>query len=254
MARRTSYLPGTFCAVDLVSPDREGSKAFYAELLRWTAEDLSHGYTAFRRDGALVAGALELTAGEQAAGTPPAWTTYVATDDLDTSMARVTDLGGALLGEPFVIPQAGRGVAFADPQGAVLLLWEADGFAGAEVVNEVGAWAWTDLQTPDPEPALPFYEGLFGWTITPVEESGGLYWTIDNDGGRIGGIMRSAQAPRPFWTVYFGVEDVDDALEGVALGGGTTLLEPISVPAGRFAAAVDPHGAALCFVEGEFDD
>jgi predicted enzyme related to lactoylglutathione lyase len=254
MARRTSYSPGTFCNVDLVTPDREGSKAFYGGLLGWTAEDLAHGYTAFRRDGAVVAGAIELSPEALEAGAPPAWTTYVATDDLDASIARVGELGGSLMGDPFTIPGAGRGVAFADPQGAVLLLWEADGFAGAEVVNADGAWAWNDLQTPDPEPALPFYEGLFGWAIRAVEESGGVYWTIEHDGRMIGGVMRSAQAPRPFWTVYFGVEDVDDALEGVGAGGGTTLLEPVRVPAGRFAMAVDPQGAALCFVEGEYAD
>jgi predicted enzyme related to lactoylglutathione lyase len=254
MARRTSYSPGVFCAVDLVTPDREGSKAFYGELLGWTAEDLPHGYTAFRRDGDVVAGALELSPEAQEAGAPPAWTTYVATDDLDASIARIGQLGGTLISDPFVIPEAGRGVAFADPQGAVLLLWEAGGFAGAEVVNEHGAWAWNDLQTPDPEPALPFYEGLFGWTMTPIEESDGVYWSIEHDGRTIGGVMRSAQAPRPFWTVYFGVEDVDDALAGVGAGGGTTLLEPIRVPSGRFAMAVDPQGAALCFVEGEYDD
>jgi predicted enzyme related to lactoylglutathione lyase len=254
MARRTSYSPGTFCNVDLVTPDREGSKAFYGGLLGWTAEDLAHGYTAFRRDGAVVAGAIELSEEALAAGASPAWTTYVATDDLDASIGRVGELGGSLMGEPFTIPEAGRGVAFADPQGAVLLLWEADGFAGAEVVNTNGAWAWNDLQTPDPEPAMPFYRELFGWTITPIEASGGVYSSIEHDGRAIGGIMRSPQAPRPFWTVYFGVDDVDEALAGVGAGGGTTLLEPISVPAGRFAMAVDPQGAALCFVEGEFDD
>src|ERR1700750_1645654 len=114
MARRTSYSPGTFCHVDLVTPDRDGSKAFYGRLLGWTAEDLSHGYTAFRHDGGVVAGAIELSREAQAAGAPPAWTTYVATGDLDASIALIGELGGSLMGDPFVIPEAGRGVAFAD--------------------------------------------------------------------------------------------------------------------------------------------
>lgn len=254
MGRRTTYTPGTFCAVDLVTPDREGSKPFYGELLGWSAEDLSHGYTAFRLDGALVAGAIELTVEQQAAGSPPAWTTYVRVDDAAVTAARVTELGGSLVGEVFDIPEAGRGVAFADRQGAVLLAWEARGFEGAELVNESGAWAWNDLQTPDPDAAVPFYEALFEWDIEPVEESGGVYWTIANDGRTIGGVMRSTQTPRPFWTVYFGVDDIDAALERVATGGGTTLLEPIAVPAGRFAMALDPQGASVCFVEGDFDE
>lgn len=35
MGQRTSYEPGTFCAVDLSSPDREASKAFYTGLFGW---------------------------------------------------------------------------------------------------------------------------------------------------------------------------------------------------------------------------
>jgi hypothetical protein len=254
MGRRTSYPPGAFCAVDLVTPDLEGSKEFYGGLLDWTAEDLQHGYTAFRHDGAFVAGAIELSPEQQVAGAPPAWTTYVRVDDAAVTAARVTELGGSPLGEVFDIPGAGRGVAFADRQGAVLLAWQAAGYEGAELVNENGAWTWNDLQTPDPEATVPFYEALFGWAIAPVEESDGAYWTIAADGRTIGGVMRSAQAPRPFWTVYFGVDDVDGALERVAAGGGTTLLEPITVPAGRFAMALDPQGAAVCLFEGDFDD
>jgi uncharacterized protein len=254
MARRTTYPAGTFCAVDLVTPDREGSKEFYAALLGWTAEDLQPGYTAFHYDGAFVAGAIELSTEMQTAGSPPAWTTYVRVDEVAVTAARVTELGGTLLGEVFDIPEAGRGVAFADRQGAVLLAWEAGGFEGAELVNENCAWAWSDLQTPDPEAAVPFYEALFEWDLVPVEESDGAYWSIASHGRTIGGVLRSTQAPRPFWNVYFGVDDVDAALERVAAGGGTTLLEPVTVPAGRFAMALDPQGAAVCLVEGDFDD
>jgi predicted enzyme related to lactoylglutathione lyase len=254
MARRTTYAPGTFCAVDLMTPDVQAAKAFYGGLLGWSAEDLDHGYTAFRIDGALVAGALALTADQQAAGTPPAWATYVRVEDLDATVARVVEHGGRLLGDPFAIPQTGRGAAFADPHGATLLLWEPGGVEGAELVNADGAWTWTDLQTPDPEAAIPFYEAVFGWDLTPVEASGGVYWTLANDGRSIGGVLRSAQVPRPSWTAYFGVDDLDAALERAADGGGTTLLEPIAVPAGRFAMALDPQGAVVALVEGEYDD
>jgi predicted enzyme related to lactoylglutathione lyase len=256
MARRTSYSAGTFCAVDLVTPDREGSKAFYAALLGWTAEDLEHEYTAFRSDGAFVAGALPLTTEMQAQGVPPSWSVYVRVDDLDATLARAAELGGMVQGEPFTIPGAGRGGAIADPQGAVLLVWEPepDGFEGAELVNANNAWAWNDLQSADPEAAIPFYEELFGWELTPIAESHGAYWTLANDGRSIGGFMRSEQVPHPFWTVYFGVDDIDTALERVATGGGRTLLEPITVPAGRFAMALDPQGAMVCLIDGDYDD
>jgi uncharacterized protein len=255
MGRRERYAAGTFCAVDLVTGDVEGSKKFYASVLGWSAVDAEeYAYTSFRLDGARVAGAVPLSAEMRETGAPPAWTTYVSVDDLDGVAARAASLGGAALGEPLDLEGIGRTVPVADPGGGVLLLWQPLGFAGAEVVNGVGAWSWSDLQTPDPEGAVPFYEALFGWSITPVEASHGLYWSVANDGARIGGIMRAEQAPRPAWCAYFGVEDLDTALARVADAGGTTLLEPITVPSGRFALAVDPQGAVLGLIDGEYDD
>ena len=32
------------------------------------------------------------------------------------------------------------------------------------------------------------------------------------------------------------------------------LVEPMAVPSGRFAVALDPQGAVFCLVDGEFDD
>jgi uncharacterized protein len=255
MGRRTSYPPGTPCAVDLVTPDVAAAKDFYGRVFGWTAEDLPHAYTAFRRDGAVVAGAVALPADQQAAGSPPAWTTYVCVQDADASAARATELGGSIVGPGFDIEGAGRGAALADPQGAVLLLWQPTGFAGAEVVNEVGAWTWGDLQTPDPIAATPFYRELFGWTIAEVPGSDGAYFSIGLDGRRIGGVMPAPPGvERPFWAVYFGVDAVDAALEEVQAGGGTLVAGSIDVPAGRFAVATDPQGAVFCLVEGSFDD
>jgi predicted enzyme related to lactoylglutathione lyase len=254
MGRRTSYTPGTPCAVDLVTPDRDAAKGFYGGLFGWSAEDLEHGYMMFRLDGAVVAGAIALTEEAAAAGTPPNWTTYIAVADVDAVVARVTELGGTVMGAVFEIPGAGRGAAFADPQGAVLLLWEPAGFAGAELVNGPGAWAWNDLQTADPEAALPFYEGLFGWTFEEIAESHGLYWTITHEGRTIGGVLRASETPHPFWAVYFGVPSVDAAREQIAAAGGHHLAGPFTVPNGRFALEADPQGAVFAIVDGTYDD
>jgi len=255
MGRRSHYAPGTPCAVDLVTPDVATAKDFYRRVFGWESEDLDHGYTVFRHDGGTVAGAYPLTQEMAQAGTGPAWRTYVAVADLDASAARVAELGGALEDEPFAVPGAGRGVAFTDPGGAELSLWQADGFVGAEVVNEVGAWAWNDLQTPDPPAAVPFYEALFGWEIREVPGSGGAYWSVGLDGRPLGGVMQAPPAtPRPSWNVYFGVMSCGATLEHVDVAGGERVAGPLDVPAGRFAVAMDPLAATFSLVEGRFDD
>ncbi|MBA2715437.1 MAG: VOC family protein, partial [Rubrobacteraceae bacterium] len=39
MGKRESYEPGTFCWVDLSTPDSEGAKAFYGGLFGWEFRD-----------------------------------------------------------------------------------------------------------------------------------------------------------------------------------------------------------------------
>jgi predicted enzyme related to lactoylglutathione lyase len=256
MGRRTTYTPGTPCWVDLTTTDVEAAKRFYGAVLGWTARKSSgNDYIFFERDGATVAGLQTLMDEQRAQGMPPSWSMYVHTDDAGATVARATELGAAVLGEPFAIPGAGRMGALADPQGGVVLLWEPAEFAGAALVNAIGAWAWDDLQTTDPEGAAPFYEALFGWATAEVPGSDGIYRSIAHEGRNIGGIMRAQrEIAQPYWTVYFGVADVDAALERIVAEGGRKLVEPMAVPSGRFAVALDPQGAVFCLVDGEFDD
>ena len=256
MGTRESYTPGTPSWVDLSTTDVEDAKRFYGEVLGWTVLDApSENYTFFASDGAVVAGLAQLRDGQREQGMPPSWSMYVHTDDADTTAARATELGGTVVAAPFAIPGAGRMGVLADPQGGVVLLWEPAEFAGAALVNDVGAWAWNDLQTTDSEGAAPFYEALFEWETAEVPGSGGVYRSIAHQGRMIGGIMRAQrEIAQPYWAVYFGVADIDAALKRVAAAGGRTLVEPMAVPSGRFAVALDPQGAVFCLVDGQFDD
>jgi predicted enzyme related to lactoylglutathione lyase len=258
MGRRTTYTPGTPCWVDLTTTDVEAAQRFYGAVFGWTVMRPTRpvgNYLFFEHEGETVAGFQPLMDAQREQGMPPSWSMYVHTEDALATVARATELGATVVVEPFEIPGAGRMSALGDPQGGVVLLWEPGEFAGAQLVNAIGAWAWNDLQAKDPEGAAPFYESLFGWTTAEVPGSDGLYRSIAHEGRNIGGIMRAQrEIAQPYWTVYFGVADVDVTLERVTAEGGRTLVEPMAVPSGRFAVALDPQGAVFCLVDGEFDD
>jgi predicted enzyme related to lactoylglutathione lyase len=256
MGQRTTYSPGTPCWVDLTTTDVVDAKRFYGEVLGWTPREApAINYTFFEHEGATVAGLQALMDEQRERGMPPSWSMYVRTDDADATVARAAELGATVVSDGLDIPGAGRLAVLADPQGGVVLLWQPREFSGAARVNAVGAWAWNDLQTTDPEGAAPFYEALFGWSTAEVPGSGGVYRSIALEGRTIGGIMRAQQPiAQPYWTVYFGVADADAALERVVAAGGRKLTDPMAVPSGRFAVAQDPQGAVFCFVDGEFDD
>ena len=53
----------------------------------------------------------------------------------------------------------------AAPEGIEFRIWQARRRLGAQVVNQPGAWNFSDLHTTDPQAAMAFYEEAFGWQV-----------------------------------------------------------------------------------------
>ena len=255
MGERTSYPPGTFSWADLQTDDLDRAKSFYGDLLGWSYEDIPIGdgavYSMAQVQGHNVAGLGE----RQDESMPPHWNCYVTVEDADASAARAAELGATLLAEPFDVFDAGRMAAFADPQGAVLSVWQPKENIGAGLVNAPGALTWNDLVTPDVEASSAFYSALFGWQIAEVEGSGGQYWSITNGGRLNGGLLPIIEGGHPAWNLYFACEDVDATLAKANELGGETFMGPMDVPNGsRFAILRDPSGAFFSVSAGPMDD
>ena len=58
-------------------------------------------------------------------GQPPAWSTYIATDDADAAAERAGGAGASVLVEPMDMMDAGRLAVFAHPAAGVLGVWQA---------------------------------------------------------------------------------------------------------------------------------
>ena len=54
---------------------------------------------------------------------------------------------------------------FADPEGAVFCVWQANEHKGSQVVNEHGSVNFNGLNTRDLDGAKPFYGAVFGWEV-----------------------------------------------------------------------------------------
>jgi uncharacterized protein len=238
------YPNGTFCWVDLGATDVPGAKAFYVGLFGWEFEDLSADegtYTICRVRGRDVAGVHQHTE-EQGTG----WSSHISVDDLNATTSRARELGAAVLAEPFDVPGAGRTSVLRDPGGAVVALWQAGGHGGAELVNEVGTWTWTELVTADLDAAKGFYGELFGWSAADIP--GPILRTSFSLGDLLvggGHAPVTQEDPTPRWTVSFRVADADQSVATAQKLGGTVLLPPMDIPVGRFAIVTDPAGATL---------
>jgi len=255
VGERTEYTPGTFSWVELLTSDADAAKAFYAELMGWTYEDLplpeGGSYTMVLKDGKRVAG-LHQPAPENAG--PPAWLSYVTVEDADAAVERAKELGATTLAGPFDVMDAGRMAVLQDSQGAVFAVWEARGSIGAELVNDPGSLTMNQLNAADVDTARGFYSSLFGWRIETVSEDP-PYWGMHNGETLNGGLMElppGGGAP-PHWLAYFTTADIESAAARIPELGGNLVVSPMSVPAGLILVAGDPQGAVFALFEGEVD-
>jgi predicted enzyme related to lactoylglutathione lyase len=256
MGDRTSYTPGTFSWTDLATTDPDGAKRFYTSLFGWDYDDQpipgdGGVYTMLRRDGKDVAALFQAQE-----GMPTAWSSYVTVESADSAAARAAELGGAPMGDPFDVLDAGRMAVLQDPTGAVFSVWEPRDSIGATFVNGPGALTLNQLNTSDPDAAASFYEGLFGWRTEQVAGGDQPYWGIYNGDRLNGGMMQldpGMPAP-PHWLVYFGSADVDADAGRIGELGGQIMVPPLDVPGGRILVAQDPQGAVVGLFAGRFDD
>jgi len=114
-----------------------------------------------------------------------------------------------------------------------------------------GVPCWVDTSQPDPEAALPFYSGLFGWEFENVmpEGSEGKYFIGRIRGGDVAavGSIPEGAPPMAMWNTYVWVSSADETASKARDAGGGVAMGPFDVmDSGRMAVLTDPQGAAFC--------
>jgi uncharacterized protein len=114
-----------------------------------------------------------------------------------------------------------------------------------------GVPCWIDTSQPDPDAAVDFYSGLFGWEFEDMmpPDAPGKYFTARIRGldvAAVGSIPEGAP-PVPTWNTYIWVDSADETASKVRDAGGQVVSEPFDVlDAGRMGVFTDPEGAAFC--------
>ena len=251
---------GTPVWYELMTPDPDGAKAFYDDVVGWNIEAQASGDMDYRMvtapDGHNVAGVLRLTPEMLAGGAKPGWYFYLGVQDVDAMVERIRQAGGSIHMGPMDIPDVGRFALVADPQGMVFYIMRGDSAEESQAfqVNTPGHPAWNELVSSDHKAALDFYGPLFGWENAETMAMGemGDYAFIDHHGTRIGAAMTAGGGWPTRWTYYVNVVSIDAAKARVEAAGGTVTQGPHEVPGGmHIIQGVDPQGVPFALVGGK---
>ena len=259
---------GDFIWYELMTPDPEGSKAFYDAVVGWNIGEGVAEYNGYRMigtaDGGFAGGVLPLTEEMQQHGARPNWLGYLHVANVDQSITAIEQAGGKALMPATDIPNVGRIAMIADPQGAPFYVMKPIPPEGREnepsdvfSPTKVGRCGWNELSTNDAEGALDFYTSQFGWEkgdAMPMGEAGD-YRFISHHGKMLGAIFPTTAGAfkdeHPHWRFYFRVPSIAAAKQAAEANGGQIRIGPMEVPGGdHIIVGTDPQGAEFSLVGG----
>jgi len=252
VTRDTRWPAGTPCWVDVSVDDIPKAIAFYEALFGWDIQAGGPevgGYSIAHKDGRIVAGV-----GPQMGppGTPSAWTTYLATDNVDATAAKIKGAGGQILAGPMDVMGEGRMAVAMDPAGAAFGLWQGGNTTGIGLANEPGSLSWNEHMSRDFKGSQAFYQAVFGYGYQDMSGDGFTYATLMVDGHEVGGIGEypegtPGEVPAA-WGAYFQVTDADAAVAMVTELGGRAVQPLRDSPYGRMGVVADNHGAVFSLI------
>ena len=252
MSRVSGHKPDRPIWFDLMTSDAEGARKFYGSVLGWEY-DISGpefgGYAMARRGSDVCAGIGQLGEDDPS---PPAWTVYFGVTSADATAEKITAAAGRVMVSPMDVGDFGRMAICQDPTGAVFGLWQPMKHRGSDLVGDVGAMVWSEVNTRDAVAASAFYCNVFGLRDEVMEMGGAPYHMLNTAEGPACGVMQMTAEfgdMPPHWMAYFAVENAERAKAQVEAAGGTVPFGPFESPYGKIIVVMDPQGAAVSLIE-----
>ena len=227
-----------FVWADLSTYYLSEAKNFYSEVFLWEfyADECYH--TAFQADYPCCA-LFEMPAFFQKIKMPSFWMSYIAVDDLASSVTLADQLGAKIELVDEKNPN-GKIALIRDPLGAGFTICEGKNYPVSRKNNTHGAMMWNELHVSSIPAVRSFYSKLFEWKL--IDKDAYSVQILDTYDRHIANIYEMDDTTRggyEYWAVYFGVKDLDQSKSKVIQAGGTILSSEdnrvfVSDPFGAF--------------------
>ena len=200
-ARSNRIAPGSPSWAELSTIDEAGALAFYNALFGWVDDPQEMGpnwyYHLQTINGVPACSLYQQSEKERCRNVPPHWNTYLTVENVEETMAAITQNGGAVVVGPMDVFEAGRMAMCQDPQGALFAIWQPKQHIGARIKLETGTMCWHELLTTDSATAIEFYQAALGM------ERGEVALAMDYPMLKAGGteVAGISQIP-PNWVSY----------------------------------------------------
>ncbi len=109
---------------------------------------------------------------------------------------------------------------------------------------------WTEIPVSDLDKAIAFYNDVFKTELSLVTDMGPnpfAMFPTASSGGTAGHLYPGKPAENGAGpTIHLACPDtLEETMERFAKAGGEVVSDPVAIPAGRFAYAVDPDGNSI---------
>lgn len=110
-------MPNALVWNELQTPDAEKARAFYAAVFDWTYDVDANGYVTCKQDDRVQAGMMQMD--ESWGDVPPNWSLYFLVEDVESTAAKVKELGGNVIVPTTPAGELGKFSVVQDPQGGI---------------------------------------------------------------------------------------------------------------------------------------
>ena len=233
---------------DLITPNLEESKAFYAEVFGWTYKDTNFKglmYTTIYNNGKIIGGMIEIKSANSST-----WISALplSNEDLNKRIKMVVASGAKAVLPPLKIAGRGKQVVFEGLQGEEFsLISENDYTRNSDTNLSDNNWLGMELWASNTAEAKTFYEMAFGVSTSETSYDGKPYWLFKAGTSTVAGMTNNPITNQGTqWVPYIKTTTLKALFSKIKNTKADIILTPSpEIRNGDVGIIQDPHGAII---------